>query len=493
MLLLTVAIGGVLASCREPDAVMGRAPSAACGGAADAVAPLPLVAGSGAVESLAAAASPTGASLETASALVVRAGLTGPSNPPQIVIDTDDDRGTGMWTLQSPLSASGWDVLVDQRGKLYRHQGAPNEWRWSAVDANSVFTLSADELRLCVPISLLGDHGDRVRIAVITGDHDWLPAVFLPGAAFGPEDAVPPSEERTLLPPQPLAFHYGFRPWAVRSCSDSAPVSCAAGVYANFRNVVFGSGLEDASHASHKRAATLVRAVRSASPQTEVWGYVSLVGPPAADGRRPSIHTVDEVRRRAAAWKAMGATGIFLDEADLCRPGSQPCPRGPNGQPVAIDRARQVAVVGAIHSLGLPVFANGFAVPDVLGPVDGTPSPLGGPVRGRAADMFLLENSTVSAGQLLTGLDDEASSARWALAQEARARTGVRLAAVDTLAGRADDVGPSALYRLGLGRAADAGLDAYGFTNSSYSSRPDMATDLALPVANLGPLPGSTP
>src|SRR2546430_1341743 len=51
--------------------------------------------------------------------------------PVHLVLDTDDDRTTGMWTYQSPVAASGWDALVDASGATYAHAGPPTVWSWT--------------------------------------------------------------------------------------------------------------------------------------------------------------------------------------------------------------------------------------------------------------------------------------------------------------------------------------------------------------------------
>ena len=406
---------------------------------------------------------------------------SGHRRPPQVFVDTDDDRGTGMWTFQSPLSASGWDLLVDEDGELYRHDGPANAWRWRAVDAPGFRRLVATgQVHLFIPASVLKGSPLRLRVAAEAGG-EWFPAAFLPGVGAMPES--PPARPHQPGPPAPLAIFYGPSPWLVRDCQPTDPVGCAAAAFGQFAHVVLNSGFEEVDHPAHARVTALVQEVRAVAPATEVWGYVSLVGGPVTRGGvRPVLHTVDDIRARAAAWKAMGATGIFLDEADLCRPARDRCPKDASGKEFEVSRGRQAAAVGAIHDLGMPVFANGFAVPDVLGAVDGAPSPLTGGRDGRRPDMYLLENLTFSAGRRVTGFDERVGHARLQLALRLVAGSGVRLAAVDTVSEPAPDLasGP-ALFREGLSLAWSAGLDVYGFTNSSYSAAQRAATNLPLP------------
>lgn len=401
----------------------------------------------------------------------------------QVFVDNDNDRSTGMWTFQSPLSASGWDLLIDGAGKLYRHDGPPNVWRWQAVSAPGFRRVTAgNRLELFIPPSLLRGSPLQVRAAVEAGD-DWYPAAFLPGVGSLP-DSVPDRRPQSGQP-GPLAIFYGPSPWLVRGCRPTDPMSCPARAFGEFAHVVLGAGLEEVAHTSHTRAEALVTELRVLAPETEVWGYVSLVGGPATRGVRTVVYTLHDIRARAAAWKAMGATGIFLDEVDLCHPARDRCAKDASGKELEVSRARQAAAAAAIHDLDMPVFANGFAVPDVLGAVDGAPSPLLGARGGRRADVYLLENLSFSAGRRVSGFDARVGHARLELALRLVGGTGVRLAAVDTVEEAAPDLASSsAFYREGLALASKAGLDAYGFTNSSYSSRQGVATNLPLPPAD---------
>jgi hypothetical protein len=141
-----------------------------------------------------------------------------------------------------------------------------------------------------------------------------------------------------------------------------------------------------------------------------------------------------------------------------------------------VSRAHQQAVIDGVHALGLPVFANAYAPFDILGTVDGAAPALG----RHPGDMYLLENPTLVSGGTRTGVDAAVSQAKLALAARLRAATGVRMAAVDTSAGanRSENITQDPGFRAAWAAAASAGLDAYGFTNASYSAAPNLAGDL---------------
>jgi hypothetical protein len=395
----------------------------------------------------------------------------------QIFLDTDGDRSTGMWTYQSPVSAAGWDLLVDTDGGIYRHTGPPTVWRFEPTGVNAERRGVGNTIDICIPTTVL-DGAPRVRVAALSGD-TWLPDPFLADAAYpAVDDAALPAPTR----PTRLAIHYGAEPWFVRDCTD---IVCAADAYAPFAHVVLGAGLEDPGHPTSGQARAFIAELRRRSPRTEVWGYISLVGTNRRrDGRYSALWDEPDLDRLVGRWKQTGATGIFVDEANLCRPDwGQTCPQDTDGRILSVTRARQARVTAAAHEAGLAVFANAFSPFDALAPADGRPTPLGGGARGRPADMYLLENPTVAAGESPSGLDASAAQARLRYARTLADEAGVRLAAVDTTSGPVgDDSSPDAYLR-GWRAASQAGCHTYGFTNGSYSASEATARNLAVLAA----------
>ena len=399
--------------------------------------------------------------------LHVRVGTRPGSPPPTVYVDIDG-RGSGAWTLGSSVSVAAWDLRFGPDG-AQRHTGPSNEGAWEplGVEPGPDYRWSPEvgELLVCFPTELLGD-GHRVALGAEV-DGDWLPRAFLPGLPY------PPIREPGAMPlrvPGRLAIAYGYRPWVVRDCTEASPstMACASEAYAAFDHVVLAAGLEDPEHASHDGTRRLVARLRTDHPEQELWGYVSM----RRHGDRE--HTVEDIATRAAAWRTVGVTGVFLDEADLCLPGSASCTEA------GVTRASQAAAIGAIHELGMAVFANGFSAPDLLAPFGGVPPALGPGTGDRAADVYLLENPTVAAGEWRTGIEADASIARMQAAIHAASTLGIRLAAVDTAAGWVEDDSTDPVYLAGWWRAVQAGVDVYAFTNPYYSATDDLGPNLAI-------------
>lgn len=459
----------------------------------------PLAAASDPVQSLSAVA----VSTIDGQALLVKI-ETAPSThaaAPLLFVDTDGDRLHGVWSYETPVSAAAWDVHIDAEGDVWRHDGLPDEWSWQPVAPPSGFAFQRDEhvTTVCLPASLVGDDLASVRLAV-DFDDAWLPATFLGGVSIADRrpsiaiDSAPHVTARARLmidpivaapaitAPSRLAFAYQFRPWLLRGCpADPSDLQCAVEAYRSFRHVVFGGGIEELTHPSHVDTVRLIQLLRDDDPNREIWGYVSM--------RRHAAqwHGVDEVLRRASLWRDMGVTGIFLDEFDLCEPGWRTCPHDAAGVALVFDREAQNGAVEGIHALDLAVFANAHSVHGALGEVRGVATSLGGATSSRPADMYLLENPTIHAGQWWQRLNRRAGAARFREVVEYSAATSVRIAVVDTAAGPVADDDTSAGYLASWWRALMAGASAHAYTNPVYSASGEGSDNLAV----LEPPPGS--
>lgn len=249
--------------------------------------------------------------------------------------------------------------------------------------------------------------------------------------------------------PLRLAVYYGIPSLVNGAAGD---VARAARVFAEYDVVVFGDGLEfdDVVAArtprgngaiEYRRTMDVIRLL-SASPRgTRVFGYIDL-------GRSQQL-SLDEIRQRTLRWKAMGAAGIFFDEA---------------GADFGVDRTRQNAAIDAAHAAGMAVALNAFDPDDAFRPsADGTRTRL------RRGDAYLLESFAVRNGRA-----DNSSlfRDRLARARRAAADAGVALWATTTGEGQFD----VALMDLAWRAAIDASVDAFAWGEPSFSS-----TDSQLP------------
>ncbi len=394
---------------------------------------------------------------------------------PLVFVDVDGDRLSGGWTYQTHVSDSAWNLHVDAEGRLWGHHGNSDAWSWRelGVVPGYDWEFDGEVAHLCLPGRLLADLGGtagQVAVAAEIDDH-WLPIPFVAGVrATRPVDTLPVVPVRA---PQRLAFAYQFAPWEVEGCAAlDDDLDCAVRHHGRFAHVVFAAGLQEPEHPSHEGTRLLLERLRDDHPDQERWGYVSLLR------HSGTWYDNDEVERLAALWQELGVTGIFVDEFDLCEPGWRHCRRDGDRE-VLVSRDRQRDAVRRIHDLGLAVFANSHSIHGALGDVRGEPTPLGDGDGVRPPDMYLLENPTVWAGNWWRGLDRLAAIARFHDAPRYMARTGVRLAVVDTAPGRASDA-PPGLFEASWWRAVLAGADAHAFTNPVYSASGDVADDLSV-------------
>ncbi|MPZ71492.1 MAG: hypothetical protein GEU71_18520, partial [Actinobacteria bacterium] len=371
----------------------------------------------GTITSLAAIAD--GDDLATSEMLYVRVGIRPGTIIDRLLIDTDGDRLSGMWTLQSHLSGSGWNYLVDPNAGLARHSGVPSQWGYEPVEAAGLETLVTDDAYLfCIPVAGLGKRPPLSVALAAENEEMSLPARFLEGVPYPPvaDDGAP---DPTTVPGK-LGFNYSAAPWIVRGCEGSKAtvksIACAAAVYENFDQIVLDTDFNTHFADGMSR---LVAEIRARRPDIEVWGYVSIVGSTKGpDGTRTTVFSVADILEVARRFQDAGMTGIFLDEYDVCDPAYETCQLGPDGRGIEITRQKQIEVVEGLHGMGLAAFANGHSVVDALAELDGLPSPLGPSEGERPADQYLLENPTLVGGELIGGTDLVGSMARFAQAIE---------------------------------------------------------------------------
>ena len=241
--------------------------------------------------------------------------------------------------------------------------------------------------------------------------------------------------------PQRLAIYYGI-PSLVNGAAGN--VERAAAVFAEYDMVVFGDGLEftdvvrgrtpaGAGAQEHERTRAIMARLAQGPRHTRVYGYIDL-------GHSQKL-PLDEIERRVSLWKAMGAYGIFFDEA---------------GYDYGVTRARQNAAVDAVHARGMRVILNAFRPEDVFGGAERH--------RLQAGDGYLLESFAIRLGKPDTSA---LGAQRTAAAITAARQAGVLVLAVTTADARIDFT--PAQMEHAWREAIAAGVDAFGWGEPEFS------------------------
>jgi hypothetical protein len=242
--------------------------------------------------------------------------------------------------------------------------------------------------------------------------------------------------------PQRLAIYYGI-PSLVNGVSGD--VARASAVFAEYDVVVFGDGLEfddvvptrkpaGAGPVEYSRTKAIVARLAASPRRTAVFGYVDL-------GRSQQL-SIEEIKTRVSRWKALGASGIFFDEA---------------GADFGVDRARQNAAVDAAHAFGLRVVLNAFNPDDVFLTANGVKPRL------TAGDAYLLESFAVRNG---LAEDPRGWNDRLARAKRGAAATGAAIWATTTTNGPFVPDLMTHAWRA----AVAAGVDAFSWGEPSFGS-----------------------
>lgn len=175
------------------------------------------------------------------------------------------------------------------------------------------------------------------------------------------------------IAPKKLLIYYGF-PSSINATFD---VQLAAAEFGQYDYVVLGAGLEKTTHPDHQNTVDIITELHLNYP-TGVFGYIDL-------GVTTNNFSLAEIQLRADEWLASGADGIFFDDF---------------GYDFEVTRSRQNAAVDYVHSLGLPVIANGWVPADVFeAAVHPVYNPAGLPTSLNAGDYYLSESYQVAEGQ----------------------------------------------------------------------------------------------
>jgi hypothetical protein len=154
-----------------------------------------------------------------------------------------------------------------------------------------------------------------------------------------------PRSNSTYVPPR-AAFFYGY-PSLVNGAKGD--IQLAARAFAAYDIIVLGDGVEFSTvikkrspsgvgRLEYDRSKQIIAAIYAQKPHAEIFGYVCL-------GNSQSL-SIATLKRRMEMWKAMGVSGIFLDEAGSDWP--------------IMTRSRQNTAIRLAHSLGLAAFLNAY-------------------------------------------------------------------------------------------------------------------------------------
>lgn len=253
-----------------------------------------------------------------------------------------------------------------------------------------------------------------------------------------------------LSSPKQLCIYYGD-PLKVNGAATDA-ISVAQ--LAHCQLVVLGDGILGMTAARQSQIAALIATLKSSG--TAVFGYIDL-------GVTTQNLNLALIQQRALSWKALGATGIFLDDA---------------GYDYAVTRQRQTTAVTGIHGLQLPVMVNAWNPDDILGGLDERGGAAGSPLT--AGDWFLLENWILKAGAT-NNLDTDMQ--RLTKAVSLASPLKVHLAGLSTnnvaYTSKADET--TVDFSQAFWAAVMGGLSAWQWTDSQYSAADNVLHNYTIP------------
>jgi hypothetical protein len=193
-----------------------------------------------------------------------------------------------------------------------------------------------------------------------------------------------PRSNSSNVPPRAV-FFYGY-PSLVNGANGD--VHLAARAFAAYDIIVLGDGVEFSTmlknrspigvgRLEHDRSKQIIASILLQNPHAEIFGYVCL-----GDSQSLSIATL---KSRMVMWKALGVSGIFLDEAGYDWP--------------IVTRSRQNTAIRLAHSLGMAAFLNAYH-PETLTSLGDKSSK--NPLQERSAltarDLILLESFPIKHG-----------------------------------------------------------------------------------------------
>jgi len=278
---------------------------------------------------------------------------------------------------------------------------------------------------------------------------------------------IPPSTFAAA--PTALPSPYGYRLLIYYGipigANDTWNADKAAKALAQYDVVVFGAGLEEEKHSYHHSTQTVISLMRQNNPKLKLFGYIDL-------GVATDNHDMKTILAKSAKWKALGADGIFLDDA---------------GYDFGVSRQRLNDAVNGIHELGMSVFVNAWRPEDVLSDaVNKKYNPNGLPSALDERDIYLLEDFLQP-----TDINEPGSAsvftkefrAKIDKALKFRSERGIHLMSVSTIDWNAySATAIRKFFRMNEAAAGIFALEAYGVSPDHYSSsRPSQNVVPKLP------------
>lgn len=123
-------------------------------------------------------------------------------------------------------------------------------------------------------------------------------------------------------------------------------VASSIEVFKTFDIVLLGDGVQLPTYSDYGNTRAVITGLRQEKPDIEIFGYVAVGTAPAGEGLDMAT-----IKQRIDAWKAIGATDIFLDEC---------------GYDYGVTRDRLNEIIMYIHANSMNVMVNAWDPDDIF-------------------------------------------------------------------------------------------------------------------------------
>ncbi len=284
---------------------------------------------------------------------------------------TDGDGNVSFTTVRSIPAGTIGDIQYNDGAEGFA--GDPNFNTDGSGNVSIVGSLEVDELTFNDTTILgVGDANDDILLE--TSGSGLILAKSGYDMSAGPNRALATkgyvddvSQTGLDVQPRKLLIYYAI-PININGVNDA---DYAAGILANYDDVVLGGGLQDPEHANYATTTSIIQKLAALSPNTVVWGYIDI-------GVSTNNHSLATLQEQIDQWVFAGATGIFCDDY---------------GYDYQVSRTRQNDVLTYIHSKGIGAIMNAWNIDHVFSPaVEATYNPSGTATVADERDVYLLES-----------------------------------------------------------------------------------------------------